>query len=135
MLYMFYKNNHPEITYRGGQGPIIHLVADLQKVVQWATKNGRRWVLTDSSAGSFYFNDYADLNQLDQIDWHAINETSWSGCREQKQAEFLMEHSFPWQLVEFIGVYSPAIYQQVVSALPVGGHQPRVEIKQEWYYS
>lgn len=134
MLYMFYKNNHPEITYQGGQEPIIHLVADLQKIVQWAMNNGRRWVFTDSNAGSRYFNDYANLNQLDQLDWNAINATLWPGCREQKQAEFLMENSFPWHLVEFIGVYSTAIYQQVVNALPGDGHQPRAEIKKDWYY-
>ena len=25
MLYLIYQGNHPELTYRGGQGPIIHL--------------------------------------------------------------------------------------------------------------
>jgi hypothetical protein len=42
MLYMFYMDNHPEITYRGGQGPIIHLVADFKSVIQWASSNRRR---------------------------------------------------------------------------------------------
>lgn len=133
MLYMFQKNNHPEITYRGGQEPIIHLVADLRSVVQWAMENNRRWVFTDSNAGSFYFNDYANLNQLDQIDWNSVEARSWSGCREKKQAEFLIEKSFPWHLVEGIGVYSRAVFQQAVNALPVGGHRPQVKVKPEWY--
>lgn len=111
MLYLFHKNNHPEITYRGGQEPIIHLVADLASAVRWATDNGRRWVFTDCNAGSYYFNDYADLNQLDQIDWNAVEARSWSSCREQKQAEFLLEYNFPWHLIERIGVHSRAIYQ------------------------
>ena len=33
MLYMFHMQNHPEIEYRGGQEPILHLVADLRLAV------------------------------------------------------------------------------------------------------
>jgi hypothetical protein len=33
MLYLIYQANHPELTYRGGQGPIIHLEADLRTSV------------------------------------------------------------------------------------------------------
>ena len=29
MLYVIYKANHPELAYRGGQEPIVHLEADL----------------------------------------------------------------------------------------------------------
>ena len=134
MLYMFWKNNHPEITYDGGQEPIVHLIADLHDVVQWAEENDRRWVFTDSNAGSFYFNDYADLSQLSAIDWAAVGSTSWSGCREQKQAEFLLENSFPWHLIEYIGVHNRHVYTQVAHALAVSTHKPQLEIKTEWYY-
>ncbi|HFD87779.1 MAG TPA: DUF4433 domain-containing protein [Gammaproteobacteria bacterium] len=134
MLYMFWRNNHPEITYSGGQKPILHLVADLHNVIEWAEKNGRRWVFTDSNAGSFYFNDYADMSQLDQIDWGAVGARSWSGCREQKQAEFLVEDSFPWGLVERIGVQHRTTYTQVAHALTASAHKPQLEIKTDWYY-
>lgn len=33
MLFVIHRANHPELTYRGGQGPIVHLEADLQEVV------------------------------------------------------------------------------------------------------
>ena len=33
MLYVTHRANHPELAYRGGQGPIVHLEADLGKVV------------------------------------------------------------------------------------------------------
>ncbi len=134
MLYMFYMNNHPEINYQGGQEPIIHLIADLRSAVMWAKSNNKRWVFTDSNAGSYYFNDYADLKHLNQINWTSVEATSWSKCREQKQAEFLLEYNFPWHLVESIGVHSRAIYQRVINTLPAGGHRPQVEIKPEWYY-
>jgi hypothetical protein len=134
MLYLIHKNNHPDLVYRGGQNPIIHLEADLHAVVDWANRQGRRWAFTLSNAGSYYFEDRSDLAQLDEIDWDAVQARQWANRKEPKQAEFLMEHSFPFQLVERIGVYSLAQYQQVVNTLPVGGHQPTVEICADWYY-
>ncbi|MDR1542767.1 MAG: DUF4433 domain-containing protein [Clostridiales bacterium] len=91
MLYMFERANSPDITYRGGQEPIIHLAASLNRVVAWADENRRRWAFTDSNAGSRYFNDYADVSDLDKIDWDAVRATQWSGRQDKKQAEFLLE--------------------------------------------
>jgi ssDNA thymidine ADP-ribosyltransferase, DarT len=34
MLFVVHRANHPELTYRGGQQPIVHLEADLHAVVQ-----------------------------------------------------------------------------------------------------
>ena len=111
MLYLFHMNNHPEITYRGGQNPIIHLQADIHDVINWAERNNKRWVFTDSNAGSFYFDDFNDLSQLSEVNWSAVQATNWKDCREDKQAEFLLEDQFPWPLVEAIGVYSQAQVQ------------------------
>src|SRR5690606_5854337 len=36
MLYLIFQGNHPELGYRGGQGPVIHLEADLHASVAWA---------------------------------------------------------------------------------------------------
>ena len=60
---------------------------------------------------------------------------AWSHCKDAKQAEFLVERSFPWELVVRIGVYAPSIRDQAVSALQNAGHRPSVEIRREWYYS
>lgn len=134
MLYLLHQANYPELTYRGGQGPIVHLQADLGAVVAWARQQRRRWAFTLSNAGARYFEDRCDLAQLDQIDWGAVQARDWRQCKEGKQAEFLLEHSLPWHLVERIGVCTEGIYRQAVNALPAGGHRPRVEIKREWYY-
>lgn len=134
MLYMFYMNNHPEITYRGGQAPIIHLQADLNQIVGWANQNGKRWVFTNSNAGSFYFNDFNALSQLNQVCWNSVNAMNWKDCREEKQAEFLLEEKFPWSLVEVIGVYSQTQYQQVNAILNSMVHRPVVSIHRNWYY-
>ena len=68
MLYLIYKANHPDLDYRGGQDPIVHLEADLHETVEWADQEERRWAFTLSNAGSGYFIDRCDLAQLDEID-------------------------------------------------------------------
>ena len=140
MLYLIARANHPELTYRGGQGPIIHLEMDLHAVVAWATTNNKRWAFTLSNAGARYFEDRCDLAELDEINWDAVQANRWSGhtvpqsVAEGKQAEFLIEQAFPLQLVSRIGVHSRSIYDQVRAALNGADHQPAVEIQQSWYY-
>jgi hypothetical protein len=134
MLYVIYQGNHPELSYRGGQGPIVHLEADLHAVVAWAVGQGRRWAFTLSNAGARYFEDRCDLSRLNEIDWNAVHARDWRQCKDGKQAEFLLEQSFPWHLVERIGVHSRATYTEAVNALSAQGHRPPVEIRPEWYY-
>ena len=140
MLYLIYRGNHPELDYRGGQGPIIHLEADFNKTVQWAQDNSQRWAFTLSNAGAKYFEDRCQLFQLNEINWDAVQTNTWSGngipssVKEGKQAEFLYEHSFPWQLVDRIGVYSNVYYRRAINALSGCGHRPRVDVITDWYY-
>lgn len=134
MLYLIYQANHPELVYRGGQGPIVHLEADLQQTVAWAESRGQRWAFTLSNAGAYYFEDRCDLAQLGEIDWDAVQAREWRHCKEGKQAEFLLERQFPWELVSRIGVLSPQVYGQVTEALRSASHTPRIEIKPDWYY-
>lgn len=134
MLYMFYQNNHPDIVYSGGQEPIIHLVFKMMDVIEWANQKERRWAFTDSNAGSCYFNDYCDLSDIDKLNWDAINTNFWSNCKEEKQAEFLVERSLPWPLVREIGVHSREYYCRVCDATAPAIHKPPIKIKREWYY-
>lgn len=133
MLFLIHRQN-ADLAYKGGQGPIIHLEADLHATVAWANAQPRRWAFTLSNAGSRYFEDRADLARLGDVDWDAVAARSWSACREAKQAEFLLEHSFPWHLVERVGVLSQPIATQVAQTLPVGGHRPPVQVLPAWYY-
>lgn len=140
MLYLLYRANHQELTYRGGQEPIVHLEMDLDAVVQWAEANGKRWAFTLSNAGAYYFEDRCDLNQLSEIDWNAVNARTWAGSgvssqvKEGKQAEFLVEGHVPWNLVERIGVVSRATHQKVANALAGVAIRPINEIRADWYY-
>lgn len=135
MLYLIHKANHPELEYRGGQGPIVHLEADLHEAVAWAEARNRRWAFTLSNAGSYHFEDRSDLAHLDEIDWDAVGALNWRKCSEGKQAEFLIEREFPWELVSRIGVASPGVSRQVSAALRSAAHKPCLEIIPEWYYT
>ena len=134
MLYVIHMANHPELEYRGGQEPIVHLEADLRQTVDWANREERRWAFTTSNAGSRFFDDYSNLEQLKKVDWNAVRAKYWNQCKDGKQAEFLIEVSLPWELVSRIGVLSQQIYGQVRSALQASDYQPPVQIKRDWYY-
>lgn len=134
MLYVIYRADSDELAYKGGQGPIIHLQADLNATVQWAQQQGHRWAFTLSNAGSRFFEDRSNLAHLPELDWQAIDARQWQNCKEGKQAEFLIEHSFPWHLVEEIVVQSPLIHRQVVNTLQMAAHRPPVTINPNWYY-
>ena len=136
MLYVIHCANHPELAYRGGQQPIVHLEADLHQVVQWAAANGRRWAFSLSNAGAFYTQFRSELEQLGEINWDAVAATDFRAAdvKEAKQAEFLIQDSFPWHLVERIGVHSQAIVLRVAKAMQGVTHRPAVEIKPDWYY-
>lgn len=134
MLYVISQRNHAELAYRGGQGPIVHLEADLRETVGWADSEGRRWAFTLSNAGSSYFEDRCDLAQLGEIDWKAVRARDWRNCKEGKQAEFLVERAFPWKLVRRVGVLSQQVYGQVREAIQPAPHRPDIQIVPRWYY-
>ncbi len=140
MLYLIYKGDYAELTYKGGQDPIIHLEADLHRTIHWAKDNGRRWAFTSSNAGSSYFEDFSNLEQLDRIDWEAVATPWWSGptiepaVKGRKQAEFLVEGFFPWRLVPRLGLCSSSIRGRVLNILRTARYRPTVEITPGWYY-
>lgn len=134
MLYLIYKANNVDLDYKGGQEPIVHLQADLNAVVEWASQQQRRWAFTLSNAGSYFFEDRNDLANLSDLNWHAIQTNEWQGCKDGKQAEFLLEQEFPWHLIEAIGVRSRPVHQQVMDVLQATPRRPAVTLKPEWYY-
>ena len=140
MLYVISMRNHPQLAYRGGQGPIVHLEADLHHVVDWARDNGLRWAFTTSNAASTYAESYSDVRQLGKIDWEAVKAEKWSGSgidpvvKGRKEAEFLVEYAFPWRLVSKIGVRTKNLYNAVQQVLVGKRHRPTVKVKGDWYY-
>ncbi len=136
MLYVIHMANHPELAYKGGQTPIVHLEFDLYVVIDWAEANGHWWAFSLSNAAASYTQFRAGRNQLDEINWAAVAANDWSrsDIKESKQAEFLVHHYLPWQLVSRIGVISPQIGNQVARAIRLSSHKPKIEVMRDWYY-
>ncbi|MDX2034154.1 MAG: DUF4433 domain-containing protein [Blastocatellia bacterium] len=136
MLFILHKANHPDLQYRAGQRPIVHLQADLQKTIEWAETCAMPWAFSTSNAGTKYANFYGSLDQLNEVNWAAIAANDWkaSAVKEGKQAEFLIRDWFPWFLVEKIGVIDRAVSQEVENLLPNVSHLPLVSIERDWYY-
>jgi hypothetical protein len=136
MLYLLYQGNYPDLEYHGGQGPIVHLELDLNRILEWAEERRLRWAITLSNAGAYGFEDRLGLDALGEIDWDSIRATDWRDpdIKHRKQAEFLVEREVDWALVERIGVYSMGIGQRALAAIGSAPHQPRVEVMRHWYY-
>ena len=136
MLYLIHMANHPELTYRGGQDPIVHLQADLFTTIAWAGAHGQRWAFSLSNAGAYYTEFRSQIDQLGDINWPAVatNDFRSPDVKEGKQAEFLLHSFFPWELVEQIGVYSHVIEEQVIKLLQANPHRPPVARQPAWYY-
>lgn len=136
MLYLLYCGNHPDLTYREGQAPIIHLEAGLYETTEWADRHETRWAFSLSNAGARYTEFRNRLDQLDEINWAAVNATDFRDVfiKEGKQAEFLVHRFFPWYLVQRIGVLSIPIQRQVIQALTQSSHRPVVQVRRDWYY-
>jgi hypothetical protein len=140
MLYIIAKANHANLGYRGGQEPIIHLEADLHRVVEWAEENGIRWAFTLSNAGARYFEDRCRLDALSEVNWDAVNASAWSGSgvlpsvKDGKQAEFLVERQLPWHLIERLGVASAQMVRRATLAIAGAEHRPQIEVRNDWYY-
>lgn len=81
------------------------------------------------------FEDSANENDFDRLNWSAINAKYWQQVRDEKQAEFLLEQYFPWRLVEVIGVINSDTAQTIATILKQHpGHQPKVQVHRDWYY-
>lgn len=135
MLHSIYVKN-PRLTYRDGQDSIVHLKAELEETVSWAQENNHRWVITTSNASHDTCADYADLTAIREINWDSVHARSWGWHprRDEKQAEFLLEKFFPWEMVIEIGVCVPGVKQQVSEAIAVTTHKPHVSVVPGWYY-
>jgi hypothetical protein len=136
MLYIFSKGNHPDLSYTGGQEPIVHLQADMNACVQWAKQNGKPIAFSTSDAGSRTADFYNKKKDLDKVDWDAVG-ARWftdSGVRERKQAEFLVFDWFPWSLVEHVGVFDQNRATLAKQAISANTHRPTISIENSWYF-
>ncbi len=136
MLFLIHCANHPELAYRGGQAPILHLELDLHEVMAWANGIGRRWAFSLSNAGAAYSEFRSRVDQLDQVDWDAVANTDFRNptVKEGKQAEFLVTDFVPWQLVRRVGAINPVAQAEAMRNMGGAAHRPAVEVCRSWYF-
>jgi hypothetical protein len=136
MLFVIHCANHPELAYKGGQMPIIHLESNVQDATAWATANNRHWAYSLANAGAAYAEFRDSMAHLNQLNWPLIASTDFRipEVKEAKQCEFLVQDSYPWRLISRIGVKSMQIRERVASIIGDQKHLPKVEVIPDWYY-
>lgn len=136
MLYIAYRQNHGEMTYKGGQEAIIHLEADFGRMAAAADRNNVQWAVSLSNAAARYAEFRTGSRALEELDWECINARQWqpSNVKERKQAECLFHNHFPWWGITRLGVKTTTVHQRVRTLLERAEHRPPVELRPEWYY-
>lgn len=136
MLFLIHCANHSELTYRGGQGPILHLELDMHDVIDWANSQPRRWAFSLSNAGARYSEFRNRVADLVELNWPAIAANDFRDplVKECKQSEFLVQTSVPWSLVKRVGAQSALIQRQAIRHMAGAAHKPVVEVCQQWYF-
>ncbi|MFO7760210.1 MAG: DUF4433 domain-containing protein [Dissulfuribacterales bacterium] len=136
MLFIIHKGNHVDMEYHGGQSPILHLQADMELVIHWAEHQDVNWAFTDRNAGSYYADFFNRREDLNNVDWAAVRSTDFRDpmVKEGKQAEFLIHETFPWHLIEKIGVIDSYRKAYVEEILQHALHKPIVKAERRWYY-
>jgi hypothetical protein len=125
--------------YNDGQEPLIYLVSTAQIVCD----GGNDFVFSDGHGVVAFTKWFADLTQLDELDWEIIKSKHWADDPERdmdrkrrKQAEFLIHQFCEWSLIQEIVVIDDsmrAIVEAIMSNYPSQMERP-VRIKRNWYY-
>lgn len=136
MLYIAHRQNHGEMTYKGGQEAIIHLEADYERMVAAADRNNVPWAVSLSNAAARYAEFQTGAHAIEELDWDCINARQWqpSHVKERKQAECLFHGHFPWRGIIRLGVKTATVHQRVRNLLERAEHRPSVEVRPDWYY-
>jgi hypothetical protein len=137
MLYAIHSQT-AQMTYKGGQKPMLHLVTTAQKV----EARGLACVFSDRHAVLDYTQFFTNLTKLKTLlDWKAIRANSWGNTlenpdrKERKQAEFLVHEFLPWDFIGNIGVYDSSIETRVRAIIAgLGLNAPPVTVRPDWYY-
>jgi hypothetical protein len=133
MLYVINQNG-PQ--YPDRQLPVVHLVSYAQDVYA----ANRPAVFTNGHAIMQVSDFFTDPVDFARIDWGVMTSIWWNDTQQnpgrkcRRQAEFLVQHRFPWPLVREIAVYNRQVEREVQNVMRELEHQPRIRMRPEWYY-
>lgn len=132
--------NRGNVEISQGQQQILHLVTTAEII----SNAGLAYTYTDGHAVMEYSRFYDNIEYLDCfddiIDWEIMKSKYWSNTEDdpdrkrRRQAEFLVDQFFPWNLVTDIGVINSTIQYQVNKLLLKSVHKPNILVRPDWYY-
>jgi hypothetical protein len=134
MLYAIHRGSVN--GYPGGQTEVVFLRTSAERVAE----AGLSFCFTDGNATAARTRFIFALDELQHLDWDVMTARDWRDTPEdddrkrRRQAEFLVRESLPWELVDRIGVHSKGIASQVDATLIGISHQPRIEVRADWYF-
>lgn len=134
MLYTINKGNVQNC--QGGQAAVLHLVTTIEAIAA----SNLVFTFTDGHAAMAYSDFYDDLDALELIDWEVMESKYWGDTDDdpnrkcRRQAEFLVHHSFPWELIQEIGVINQSVQAQVRQILQPMNDLTPVNVYANWYY-
>ncbi len=134
MLYALHRNQVE--GYSGGQVPIVHLVTSVARL----TETGHQFVYTDGHATMVFSRFFADVADLDQIDWPVMQERYWNDTPEdpdrkrRRQAEFLVYSRVEWPAMIGFGVIDSRVEARVNAILAEHDVTALVRVRRQWYY-
>lgn len=134
MLFTIHQGN--VAGYDGGQSKVVYLVSSVERVLA----DGYPYCFTDGHAEmgpTLPYNDWQ--THKDKVPWHVMSGRYWGDTpaqpdrKRQRQAEFLVRDTFPWDAIESIGVYDEKMRQEVLKIV-AGTNASSVTVQRAWYY-
>ena len=129
------------------QADIVHFETTVVRV----TEDGAPFIFYDRNATLHYSTPYTDLAKLDAIAWELLTESptldgfckywqnrnnpaKYADRMERRQAEFLVRHRVPLEMIVRIGVNDEARATEVRAIVAGNGVDLPVETKRDWYF-
>lgn len=134
MLYRIWKG---EVEFGGGQRPIVYLVSSVERLQEL----GLQFVFSDGHGLAEITRWYDEPDQLDHLDWTAIQARFWLDTEEdpdrcrRKQAELLIHRFVPWEALVGIAVLDQEMARELETRLEsVVAEIPYLNARPDWYY-
>jgi len=117
---------------------LVYLVSSVQRVQE----ANLRFAFSDGHPTKAFSRFYNDVAHLDKVDWEVMATRYWNDTQEdpdksrRRQAEFLVNESFPWDAVEFLAVKNSELKNRLESYMMTKwpGKVRPVKVRSSWYF-
>ena len=133
---MLYSINQGHGVYRGPQDNIVHLISDISHI----TRENCQFVFSNMHAKAVFADFYNNIQGLDNIDWHLMNQRYWNDTIDdnnrmhRRMAEFLVYNFVPANCIFQVGVMTQDILDKAEEYAEDSDVEVEVLLRREWYY-